>query len=95
MEESQYENMSSGISILGLQDIDSDVLDNFDSSYDYELVINEFGEEVRMPRLTDGDKELLKLMTSDLWGLSLMRKWIRKYKKLLLTIWPKINNSSQ
>lgn len=78
MEESQYENMSSGISKLGLQDIDSDVLDNFDSSYDYELVINEFGEEVRMPRLTDGDKELLKLMTSDLWGFITDEKMDKK-----------------
>lgn len=32
--------MSSGISKLGLEEVDSDILDNFDSSYEYELVVN-------------------------------------------------------
>jgi hypothetical protein len=33
--------MSSGISKLHLDDIDSDILDNFDSSYEYEMRLNE------------------------------------------------------
>jgi hypothetical protein len=60
--------MSSGISRLGLEDINSDILDNFDSSLEYEFVINANGEKVRMPKLTEADRELLKLMTSDLWN---------------------------
>lgn len=32
--------MSSGISRLNLEDVDSDLLDNFDSSFEYEFVIN-------------------------------------------------------
>ncbi len=60
--------MSSGISRLDLEDIDSDILDNFDSDLQYEFVINQLGERVKMPKLTEADRELLKLMTSDLWG---------------------------
>lgn len=59
--------MSSGISKLGLEDVGSDILDNFDSSYEYEFMVNEFGERVKMPKITEADKELLKLITSDLW----------------------------
>lgn len=34
-QQDMYDHMSSGISKLGLADIDSDILDNFDSSYEY------------------------------------------------------------
>ena len=60
--------MSSGISRLGLEEVGSDILDNFDSSYEYEIVVNEFGERVKMPKMTEADRQLLKLITSDLWG---------------------------
>lgn len=60
--------MTSGISKLGLEEVDSDILDNYNSDYDYELVINEWGEEIKMPKITEADKELLKLITSDLWN---------------------------
>lgn len=33
--------MSSGVSKLHLDDIDSDILDNFDSSFEYEMRVNE------------------------------------------------------
>ena len=48
--------MSSGISRLGLEDVGSDLLDNFDSSYEYEFVVNEFGERVKMPKMTEADR---------------------------------------
>lgn len=66
-EASVYENMSSGISRLGLEEVDSDALEGFDSSYEYEIVINEHGERVRMPKISQADRELLALITSDLW----------------------------
>lgn len=48
--------MSSGISKLNLDEIDSDILDNFDSSYDYEIVVDEWGKEMKVPRITEADK---------------------------------------
>lgn len=48
--------MSSGVSRLGLEDVDSDLLDNFDSSLEYEFIINEKGEKIRMPKLTEADR---------------------------------------
>lgn len=33
---------------------------------------------MKMPRLTDADKELLKLMTSDLWGFVTDEKMDKK-----------------
>jgi hypothetical protein len=44
------------------------MLDNFDSSLEYEFIINKDGETVKMPKLSEADRELLKLMTSDLWN---------------------------
>ena len=66
-QQSEMNDMSSGISKLGLNEIDSDILDNFDSSYEYQLIVNEDGRKVRMPKTTQADRELLKLMNSDLW----------------------------
>lgn len=34
-----------------------------------------------MPKLTDGDKELLKLMTSDLWGFVTDEKMDKKIQE--------------
>jgi hypothetical protein len=38
----KLDNISSGLSNLNLEEIDSDILDNFDSDYEYSLRINEF-----------------------------------------------------
>lgn len=48
--------MSSGISRLHLEDVDSDVLDNFDSSLEFQFVVNERGDKVKMPKLTEADR---------------------------------------
>lgn len=67
-EEEKLRDFSSGISQLHLEDIDSDILDNFDSSYDYSILINQIeGRNKAMPKITEADKELLKLISSDLW----------------------------
>lgn len=67
-DEKKLNDLSSGISSLNLEDIDSDILDNFDSSYDYEVLINAIdGKDKRIPKISEGDKELLKLISSDLW----------------------------
>ena len=63
-----YEHMSSGISKLNLGDIDSDILDNFDSSYEFEIVVTEDGRKVKIPKVTQADKELLKLINSDIFN---------------------------
>lgn len=42
-EEHDLEGISSGISGLHLEDVESDILDNFDSDYDYELRVNDLG----------------------------------------------------
>lgn len=62
-------DLSSGVSGLGLEDPDSEILDNFDSSYEYELHVNEIDSKKypKIPRLSEEDKELLKLLNSDLW----------------------------
>jgi hypothetical protein len=73
--------MSSGVSRLGLEDIDSNALDNFDSSLEYEFVVNDNGERVKMPKLTEADRELLKLMTSDLWNFVADDKLERNLQK--------------
>lgn len=73
--------MSSGISKLGLEDVSSDLLDNFDSSLEYEFVINENGERVKVPKLSEADRELLKLMTSDLWNFITDDKMERNIQK--------------
>ena len=39
-EQRKFEDLSSGVSGLNLADVDSDVLDDYDSNYDYELVVN-------------------------------------------------------
>ena len=68
-EEQKLHDISSGISALGLEDIGSDILDNYDSSYDYELRVDEVDRKKfkGIPKITEEDKELLKLISSDLW----------------------------
>ncbi len=73
--------MSSGISKLHLEDVDSDVLDNFDSSLEFQFVVNERGDKVKMPKLTEADRQLLKLMTSDLWNFVTDDKIGKKIEK--------------
>ena len=66
-EQRNLDGLSSGVSGLDLADVDSDILDNFDSDYDYELVVNDFGGRKKgLPRVTEEDRELLKLISSDL-----------------------------
>lgn len=59
--------MTSGISSLNLEDVESSILDNFDSSFEFEIVVMEDGRKVKMPKITKADQELLKIMSSDLW----------------------------
>ncbi len=68
-EKDDLNNLSSGVSGLNLEDVDSDLLDNFDSDYEYEVRINDLkGSRFKaLPKLTEEDRELLKLLSSDLW----------------------------
>jgi hypothetical protein len=68
-EEQRLRDISSGISQLGLEDIDSDILDNFDSSYEYELRVDQLDRKKfkGIPKMTEDDQELLNLISSDLW----------------------------
>ena len=67
-EQRNLDELSSGISGLNLPDVDSGILENIDSDYDYELVVNDFAyKEKGVPRVTEQDRELLKLISSDLW----------------------------
>ncbi len=42
------------------------MLDNFDTDYDYSIVVDENGRR-KVPKVSNADKELLKLINSDLW----------------------------
>jgi len=44
-------------------------------------VVNERGDKVKMPKLTEADRELLKLMTSDLWNFVTDDKIGKKIEK--------------
>ncbi len=54
---------------MNLEDVDSDLLDNFDSDYEYSVRVNDLkGSRYKaLPKLTEEDRELLKLLSSDLW----------------------------
>lgn len=54
---------------MGLEEVGSSILDNYDSSYDYELRVDEIDRrKVKgVPKISEEDKELLKLISSDLW----------------------------
>ena len=47
-----------GLQNLTSQDIDSDILDNFDSDYEYELKINNFNDKKfkKLPKMTEEDQ---------------------------------------
>lgn len=52
-----------------MEEVDSDVLDNYDSSYEYEIRVGDL--DLRkfkgVPKISEEDRELLKLISSDLW----------------------------
>lgn len=54
---------------MGLEEVGSSILDNYDSSYDYELRVDEIDRRKfkGVPKISEEDKELLKLISSDLW----------------------------
>lgn len=55
-EKEDYDALSSNIDDLNLQDVDSEILDNFDTSYEYSIHIGEDGERVKMPKVSEADK---------------------------------------
>lgn len=52
---------------MNLADVDSQILDNFDTSYEYSIHIDENGKHTKVPKISQADKELLKMINSDLW----------------------------
>jgi hypothetical protein len=66
-EHQDYEAFSSGIDSLNLGDVDSEILDNFNTSYEYSIHVDMNGKEGKIPKISEADKELLKLINSDLW----------------------------
>ncbi len=66
-EKLRYDDLSSGIDDLNLADVDSEILDNFDTSYEYSIHLDQFGQRTKMPKVSEADRELLKMINSDLW----------------------------
>lgn len=65
-QKNRLENMSSGMSNMGLESIDGRILNNYDSDFEYSLhEIDRRRKGVPVP--TEADKELMKLINSDLW----------------------------
>ncbi len=51
-EKLHYDGLSSGIDDLNLADVDSEILDNFDTSYEYSIHLDEFGQRTKMPKVS-------------------------------------------
>ena len=51
-EKQNYDDLTSGIDDLNLADIDSEILDNFDTSYEYSIQLDENGKNTKVPKVS-------------------------------------------